>query len=356
LSDRTDPHSLPLKERIARKVSTALALRTRRLIVFLTPGYEAPSGGVLSIADLYNESKTLRRLHGGRVIMCTVPGEPLLPKYTWFENSNYILNLNAVLERCRPLDYLLLHVPEYAVASGQMVTWLAAAGGALLRKAREVHFNVMVQNIDLIDGGRLGELTRFGRVTCTTAHEAYSNLATRERLGVTLHWLSVLSGPELHSQSGYRDKEQLLIASDDEHPLKAQVLEQIARALPELRIEVVRGLTYEEFKRLVGRAKWSLTFGEGLDGYFVEPVYRGGVSFAVFNERFFTPAFARLETVYPSWEALLERMVPDLRRLDDPEPYERCWRQTFDLLGELYGVEKFRENLRKFYRGEYTFP
>ncbi|MBV8856074.1 MAG: hypothetical protein JOZ02_03855 [Acidobacteria bacterium] len=356
MSDRTDPHSLPLKERLDRKVSTALALRARRLIVFLTPGYEAPSGGVLSIAALYKESKALRRVHGARVVMCTVPGEPLLPKYTWFENSNYILNLNAVLERCRPLDYLLLHVPEYAAASGQMATWLASAGGPLLRKAREVHFNVMVQNIDLIDEGRLRELTHFGRVTCTTAHEAYSNLATREKLGVTLHRLSVLSGPELYTRSGYREKEQLLIVSHDEHPLKAQVLGQLARALPDLKIEVVGGLTYEDYKRLVGRAKWSLTFGEGLDGYFVEPVYSGGVSFAVFNERFFTPAFARLETVYPSWETLLERMVPDLRRLDDPGPYERCWRQTFDLLGELYGVEKFRENLRKFYRGEYTFP
>jgi hypothetical protein len=70
--------------------------------------------------------------------------------------------------------------------------------------------------------------------------------------------------------------------------------------------------------RLARRAKWSLTFGEGLDGYFAEPVWSGGVAFAVFNDRFFTPAFAELETIYPSWAALMQRMPLDLQRLDEP--------------------------------------
>jgi hypothetical protein len=80
------------------------------------------------------------------------------------------------------------------------------------------------------------------------------------------------------------------------------------------------------------------------------------VAFAVFNDRFFTPAFAELETIYPSWAALMQRMPLDLQRLDEPVVYNRCWRQAYDLLSDLYSVDRFRQNLRMFYRGEYTFP
>ena len=76
----------------------------------------------------------------------------------------------------------------------------------------------------------------------------------------------------------------------------------------------------------------------------------------MFNDRYFTPAFAELETIYPSWAALIERMPFDLQRLDEPVAYNRCWRQAYDLLSDLYSVDRFRQNLRMFYRGEYTFP
>ncbi len=342
-------------EDLTRTVLTrAIALSTKRLIVFLTPGYEWRSGGVLSIAAIYQESAALRDLHRARVVLCTVPGDPPLLKYTWFENRNYILDLESVLKRCRHLDYLLLHIPEYAV--NQVLDWLTSASPTLMQDIQDVQLNVMLQNIDQIQGQNIRGLMRFGRVTCTTAHEAYSNSATREAVGVSLHKLLNCNGPELYSLSGYQDKEPLLIVSHDEHPLKEQVLRQIAQVCPELRIQVIQDLHYEDYKKLIRRAKWSLTFGEGLDSYFAEPVWSGGVSFAVFNDRFFTPAFAKLETVYASWEVLMDRMADDLRRLDEPVAYHRCWQQAYDLLSDIYSPERFRENLRMFYRGEYTFP
>jgi hypothetical protein len=144
--------------------------------------------------------------------------------------------------------------------------------------------------------------------------------------------------------------------SHDAHPLKEDVLGLIARAHPQLEIRIVQNMSYEEYKALILEAKWSLTFGEGLDGYFVEPIFSGGNSFAVFNDRFFTPAFAELETVYPSWEVLQQQMPLDLDRLDEPVAYEKNWRQGYDLLAGLYSTDQFRRNLRAFYRGEYTFP
>ena len=52
----------------------------------------------------------------------------------------------------------------------------------------------------------------------------------------------------------------------------------------------------------------------------------------------------------------MDRITADIKRLDEPVAFTRCWQQTYDLLSQLYSTERFRENLRQFYRGEYTFP
>lgn len=343
-----------VRQRVPRAVlARAIPRKTDRLIVFLTPGYEFQAGGVMAITVMYQESMDLVHLHRARVVLCTVPGDAPLLKYTWFENRNYILAVESVLKRCGRLDYLLLHIPEYAV--NRVLAWLSASA-TLLQDVKELHLNVMLFNIDIIQGQNVRGLTRFGKVTCTTAHEAYSNLATREAVGVSLHRLLICKGPEFYSPSDYQDKEPLLVVSPDAHPLKELVLQKIANELPNLRIQVIQDLCYADYTRLIRRAKWSLTFGEGLDGYFSELVFSGGISFAVYNERFFTPAFAKLETVYPSWAALVDGIVEDLQRLDEPAIYNRCWRQAYDLLSDHLNTERFRENLRMFYRGEYTFP
>lgn len=344
-----------ISRRVKRLALTgAASVRTKRLIVVLTPGHELRAGGVIAIANFYQESAALEHLHEAKVVLCTIPGDPFFLKYSWFENHNYILDLEFLLKCCGRLDYLQLHIPEYRV--NRLVDWLTLKNAELKRNIRELHLNVMLQNIDLIDGQNITALMRFGRVTCTTGHEAYSNRETRDALGVSLHRLSICNGPERYSLSGYEEKEPLMIVSHDDHPLKEQVLQQVALAFPELRIQVIQDISYEDYLKLIRRAKWSLTFGEGLDSYFVEPVFNGAVSFAVFNDRFFTPAFANLQTVYCSWEVLLERITTDLQRLDEPAAFNRCWKETFDLLSDLYSVDRFRENLRMFYRGEYTFP
>lgn len=308
----------------------------------------------MAIDSFYRESIALQPLHRAKVVLCTVPGEPPLLKYSWFENRNYILDLESVLTSCGRLDYLLIHMPAYTV--DLVLDWLTSASPALLSNIREIHLNILLMNIDNIQGKNVSGLKRFGKVTCTTAHEAYSNFATRQFMGVPLHRLSACNGPECYSPSRYQEKTPLLIVSPDPHPLRNQVLQQIAQACPDLTIKVIENLSYEDYLKLVRRAKWSLTFGEGMDGYFVEQVFSGGVAFAVFNDRFFTPPFANLETVYPSWDILMDRMVEDLRRLDEPMAYSRCRRQAYDLLSDLYSTDRFRENLRLFYQGDYTFP
>jgi hypothetical protein len=339
---------------LTRAVLTQYATRgAKRLIIVLTPGFECRAGGVISIAFIYRESIALRHIHGARVALCALPGDPPFLKYGWFENDNYILDLEQVLKNCTDLDHLMLHIPAYSI--NRVLSFLASQSSTLLRNIKEVHLNVMLQNIDLVDGMDVGGLHQFGKVTCTTAHESYTNAVIREKMGMPLHRLSVCIGPETYSLASYHKKEQLLIISHDPHSLKDRVLGQLAQAHPNLTIKVIENLSYSDYRDLARRAKWSLTFGEGLDAYFLEPLFSGGVPFAVFNDRFFTTPFANLETVYSSWEALMENMPADIERLDELSAYQSCWRKAFDLASSLYSVEGFRKNLQLFYRGEYTF-
>ncbi len=327
---------------------------TKNLIVFLTPGRELVSGGVLSIASIYRETGAMADIHGATVVLCAVPGDdPSFLKYSWFKNDNYLLDFVAVLRRCRHLEHLQVHVPEYA--ANQVFQWLKGLPPVWLRGVH-IHINILLQNIDLAEGQDFAKFANFGKVTATTAHEAYGSLATRQALGIPVHRLSVYFGPDQYTATEYFSKEPILVVSHDDHPLKTLVLEKLALVRPDLEIVVVQGLLYEEYKNLIRRAKWSLTFGEGLDGYFAETIFSGGNAFAVFNDRFFTTDFAALETVYPSWEVLVERFVEDLQRLDESEQYNRCWKQSYDLLASIYSTEKFRMNLLAFFRRQYTFP
>jgi hypothetical protein len=366
MSHPVDPlmESSSLEHRLKREALTRdVSFEAKRLIIFLTPGLEVRTGGVLAIFSMKDETLALRQLHRARVILCAVPGDdPDFFKYSWFDNNDYLLDLETVLRSCESLDYLQLHIPDYAV--NRLLVWLRTFEKTLLQNIREIHLNVLLFNIDNIRGQNVYSdviqdvkgLLSFGKATCTTAHEAYTNLATREEQGVPLHRLGCLYGPEFFPRSSYQDKEPLMIVSRDGHLLRGEVLQRITQAFPELTIQIIENIQYEDYRKLVHRAKWGLTFGEGLDSYFGDTILSGGVAFAVFNDRYFTPEYAKLENVYPSWEVLMDRITTDMQRLDEPVAYKHCCQQTYDLLSANSGGDRFRENLRLFYCGEYTFP
>ena len=95
-----------------------------------------------------------------------------------------------------------------------------------------------------------------------------------------------------------------MIVSPDRHPQKKQILKLLSKRFPRIRTLIIKNMSYEKFKESIVRAKWALTFGEGLDGYFVESIFSGCVSFAVYNDKFFGEDFRNLDTVYSDYATL----------------------------------------------------
>lgn len=324
----------------------------KKLIVIFTPGHECRAGGVISIVEIYNESRRLRAVHGSSVILCAYPGDKRFLRYRWFKNDAVIFSWRSVTKRFLGLKSVTIHVPEMAI--NRIALALGSGAASWIAGIDKVHINVLLQHIGLFRTQNIELLKPYGTVTCTTAHKAYCTPDMRNALKVEMHHLSWWVNSDLYKRARYKEKDNLLIVSHDDHPDKDRILNRILSEFHGLKIVIVKDMLYEKYKELVHRARWSITFGEGLDNYFIEPALSGAIPFAVYNDDFFTPGFARLRTVYPSWEMLEESIVTDLRLLDSEAAHGALSDEIYDLVSELFSPGVFHNNLRQFYLANYT--
>jgi hypothetical protein len=352
-------NSLKSQSRAIKKTQRLLLRKNypqdaKGLIIFLTPGVDLVNGGVLSVTSLANETNHLKAVHGCEVALCTYPSDPVLLKYSKFKNSNTLYSLSDTLAYFQKLQKLIIHIPEHFI---YRFSWfLTATDRERLSKIPNVQINIMIQNIDQLPRAKtIQKLAKYGKLTSTTAHRKYSTQQLRDQLGFPLHKLSVFISPEQYQSRSYSQKEDLMIVSPDPYPKKNEILHSIQTKLPNLKIQIIHNLTYEEYKATISRAKWALTFGEGLDGYFIETIFSGGVSFSVYNSRFFTPQFKDFQTVYPSYPALQDKIAGDILALDNEADFAAYQKRQFDLCRSLYDYKAYVANLEGFYRGQYTF-
>jgi hypothetical protein len=326
----------------------------RKLIIFLTRGYDTVSGGVLATTWHYNASLKMKHVHGAEVLMCTLPGDPPLLRYTKFENQNQIYTFSEVVSYFKSIESLIVHIPEYAV--GQFLHNISKEEIERLKGIGHLHLNIALQNIRLLESmEEVNELKKLGTVTCTTGHERYTTAQLAKELGCPVHKLSVYVSPEQYKKRSYSDKDNLLIVSPDIHPKKRSILKMLRETVPHIRVQIIENMTYEEYKELLSKAKWALTFGEGLDGYFVETVFSGGIAFAVYNSDFFTEDFKQLKTVYEDYDTLARKLCSDLTSLDIDMVYAGYQRQQHALCSKYYDAKEYMKNWKSFYEGQYTY-
>jgi|GEM_PF-1270324 len=316
-----------------------------RAIILIVPGRNLVNGGVMSIISIAQESEKLRNLHGADVFVCTCPGDPPLLRYTKFANSRTLLDFKAVLDRLAPGKEVLVHIPELYVPQ-------FAAVGLPLIEGRDLRwrFNIMLQNIDMIPSRDVVEKVRErGTVTVTTAHEAYATMDTATQLGCAIHHLSAWPSPTAFERRPFSERENIVVISPDPHERKEEIFGELVARLPEFQFVTVWKMTYTAYRELIAKAKFSLTFGEGHDGYFSEIIQGGGIGSAVYNERFFTDDFASLPFVYPSWDALLQHFPDDVRAANTAEEFARQNGIAYSVLSKESSLERFQENLRSYY-------
>jgi hypothetical protein len=349
-----DSNSKNIKKMQTELLQKNYQKNTKKLIIFLTPGVDLVNGGIMSVTSLFEETNLLKQIHESDSIICTYPSDPALLKYTKFKNNNFLFDFSDVLTFFSNLDSLIIHIPEHYIYRFNI--FLTNNNRLQLRKIRNVQINILIQNWDYLPSNKyIQGLAKLGKLTSTTAHSKYSSIELRERLGFPLHKFSVYVSPEQYLKKPYAEKENLLIVSPDNHSRKTEILRLIHRELPEMQIKIIQNLTYEQYKQTISKAKWALTFGEGLDGYFVEPVFSGAISFSVYRPEYFTADFQKLRTVYADWDVLTAKICSELRLLDKLEAFIAYQQQQFDLCAKEYNRANYVKNLELFYLGKYTF-
>lgn len=348
-----------LKSQTARCIQNqydfSLLKKAQKAIVFLTPGESLVNGGVMSIYSLCRYSRELNPAY--YCCICTYPHKLTYARNTAFPNQERILRFEKFLEQAAHIQELILHVPEYY--SEFLYEDLSPQERAFLKQIPKLHINIMNQNIQLMPPAEkiksLYSLT--AHITQTTAHNRYANQQICDQWQMPVHLFSVYLPIEEYKRYPFENKTKTVVFSPDETPHKQKVAALLKQHLKGWKFVTVKKLTFSQYMELISRSFFTITFGEGFDGYFTQPCRIGSLAFAVYNDKFFpSPDWKQLKNIYESDEEMEKRIVEDILYFSThPEEYMQTAQKTDDLRKTLYSKEKFLDNLRRFYRQEYDF-
>ncbi len=325
----------------------------QRLIVFLIPPQKLVNGGIMSIFSIARISRQFKEIHKSEVLLATYPGEKSYGKNDLFKNDETIYSFDEIVKRGPPQS-LQIHIPEYA--SHDVFQGLKKYED-YLRAIPELSINIMNQNIwlmqDPADVANWFSLTP--DVTQTIAHKKTATQEIANLYNLPSQHLSVFIDPSQYKWLDYDKKEDLIVLSPDAPDEKAEIVDKITKAFPSYKVVTVQNMTYEDYKSLMSKAKYTITFGEGFDGYYIESFLCGGIAFAVYNEGFFPDKeFSKFENLYSSYKDMSAKIIQDIKDLDRKN-YEKIVKKNFDKITKLYDFSNYTKNIKDFYEKKYHF-
>lgn len=334
---------------------------TKKMIVYVNFEDNRMSGGIMSIFNFANMSRKMKELHGCEVLHANLFNK--LGKYylkqTNFRNDEITYRLNQVMEHAKKLDKLILNVPEMLLV--EFMNGLTPRYKRILKNIPDLQINVMNQQIEGFAEPKewkdLWELT--DNITQTTGFDKYTTQEVCDKYGLAMYRLIGYNG--LHK--GYekvdlKNKEKLFLYSPDPRACKEKTLNILKEGLPDFKFQQIQGLTFDEFMKTAQRAMFSITFGEGFDGYFTTIHFVGGLGFTVFNKTFFpTEKFLEFPSVYESYDKLAQNIVKDVRYyLENPQVYKELSQKVEALnIETAYNEQLTYDLLEKFYKKEPMF-
>ncbi|UWQ79454.1 hypothetical protein K3725_00100 [Leisingera sp. S132] len=336
-------------------------LGSKRLMVIVVPEGNFMSGGIFSMFSIANQMRRLKREHGYDVIMMT---RPMKNGSTYFRNSHFRNSEHVFrfeqLTYCDHVREIYIHLPEYLAEtfyddlSDNERNWLA--------NRETVQINLLNQNIQLMpeaeDFQSLYNLTP--NVTQSVAHHSYFGQEFSDKYGLPTLLLPAYTDLSEFPGSDFRTKEKLIIYSPDEEASHRQeCLDILKKELPEFELVEIRDIPFEEYMDLATRCMFSISFGEGFDGYVAQPIYQGGLGMTVFNKEFFPDeGYAKFPVFFESEGEMLQNLVPTIRRLmNDPVEFREVNRELLSRYEELYSFEEYVQQIRKLALKEFEiFP
>lgn len=329
--------------------------RSKKAIVFLVPSDCKINGGIMSIFSLCQASRKINP--DAYCVISTLPNINTYVINDKFYNNEKILRFEQIVHNAHSVQELIIHIPECYL--DMFLQNLTEEYRAFLKSIAKLQINIMNQNIELMPQPeklrQLFELT--DNITQTTAHKSYNTQEVCDKWQIPTHLFSVSIDLTPYRKFSFEEKEKIIVLSRDPNEYRDIIIKKLTCEFPDWEIITVDNMTFNEYMDIIGRAYFTITFGEGFDGYFIQPNYVGGLGISVYNETFFPDkSWKDLKNVYSSYENMSDNLTNDLKQyIQNKDLYEEVRTTQINLISSVYSGSSFISNLERFYRKEYDF-
>lgn len=322
----------------------------KRIIVVVVPEHNTMSGGIYSMFSIAKQLSNTQLIHGYEVIIMTNPN-----KFgsTYYRQRNFINSQDVFrfdqLSYCKAVEDLYILLPEYA--SKGFLDRCSTATIKHLVSRKKIHINLLNQNIKLMPQAE--EFTELRRIcdslTQSVAHHAYFSQEIADKYNLPTLLLPAYTDLSDYRPTAFEQKEDLIIYSYDKSDVKESCLKLISEQLPKYKLVEILGIPFSHYMELATRCRFSISFGEGYDGYIAQPIHQGGIGFTVYDANFFpSETYLRFPNIFSSGQHMLDQICKTIQMLEqDKEFYNKLNQELNEEHDKLYRYDEYQHNVRK---------
>lgn len=333
--------------------NTKIWKKDKELVVFFTSEKPMINGGIMSVFNIAKASRAFKK----NVIIMSLGKKYKHIENKLFNNTEKIYRMDQLIDICDKIEHLILHIPECWVKNFNEL--LSLEEFQKLKNIKDLHINILNQNIKLMpDISEIKKLKNItNNVTQTTVHSASATQLIADKYNLITHFLLTFTDFSLYQATAFGKKEKIIVLSPDKNEHKEEVIFLLTKNFPDYKLITVKKMTFSQYMELISKASAVITFGEGFDGYFMEPPKVGTVSCAVYNNDFFpSPDWKKLSTVYENWDDLKTNLCNDLKLyFKDSELYYKVVKSHKDSDFNTMQKDIFLDNMKRFYQKKYDF-
>lgn len=325
-------------------------LKSKRLMVILVPEHNDMSGGIYSFFSIAEQMHALQSLHGYDVLVMTRPNETghTYIRLTAFRNAETVHRFEQIL-LFDEVEELYLHIPEYA--AGSFYDLLSDDLVKYLKNINKLYVNIMNQNIELMPAvesfAKLRDLAV--EVSQSVAHHAYFGQKFADHYNLPTLLLPAYTNLSHYAPSTFSEKKKLIIYSKDKANHRNACLKILEKKFPDYEKVEISGMSFDRYMQLATECQFSISFGEGFDGYVTQPIQQGGIGLTVYREEFFpSEGFRNFYNIFSTKEEMIAELELRMRRLaSDPVLYESLSKDFKAQHDKLYNYDEYVGCIKK---------
>ncbi len=316
-----------LKYHYIKNFKFKIAGSSKDKIVFIVPNRDVTLGGTMSVStmgDIAQELFPNKDVHLG--VINKIQG---FTKYSGFQSNFEIINLNIYLKKWIKSSNILFHVCEILI-----IDFLDYINEHIDKEdIDKIQINILNQNHQMLpsEAEIKKHLGKVKSMTMTLAYHANTGYRACYLKHSPIH-VGAMYPKTKHDSLSFEQKENLCIISPDENEYK----DRIKQLLEENGIRCFDSwpVPYEKFLELQSRAKWTISFGEGWDGYSSGQFTRGGIGFGVYQSEFSQSYFNEDKLpvfLFKSYEEMHENIVDTIKSLDNKDSFTSLNKHIMDI-------------------------